>query len=92
VIASCRRRGSLDSAIAPDSIVPNDFAVFFAAHPQITSVCFNGAKAEEVFRRRVQPALENVQLHFVRLPSTSPANASWSYERKLAAWRDALSM
>jgi G:T/U-mismatch repair DNA glycosylase len=23
-----------------------------------------------------------------RLPSTSPANASWSFERKLAAWRD----
>jgi G:T/U-mismatch repair DNA glycosylase len=22
-----------------------------------------------------------------RLPSTSPANASWSFERKLAAWR-----
>ena len=23
-----------------------------------------------------------------RLPSTSPANASWTFERKLAAWRD----
>jgi G:T/U-mismatch repair DNA glycosylase len=23
-----------------------------------------------------------------RLPSTSPANASWSFERKLAAWRE----
>jgi G:T/U-mismatch repair DNA glycosylase len=22
-----------------------------------------------------------------RLPSTSPANASWSFERKLQAWR-----
>ena len=26
----------------------------------------------------------------LRLPSTSPANASWSFERKLAAWRDGL--
>ena len=28
--------------------------------------------------------------HFplVQLPSTSPANASWSFERKLAAWRE----
>jgi G:T/U-mismatch repair DNA glycosylase len=25
----------------------------------------------------------------LRLPSTSPANASWSFERKLAAWRAA---
>jgi len=25
----------------------------------------------------------------LRLPSTSPANASWSFEKKLAAWRDA---
>ncbi|WP_096697257.1 DNA-deoxyinosine glycosylase [Polaromonas sp. AER18D-145] len=25
---------------------------------------------------------------FYQLPSTSPANASWTFERKLAAWRD----
>jgi TDG/mug DNA glycosylase family protein len=23
-----------------------------------------------------------------KLPSTSPANASWSFERKLAVWRE----
>jgi G:T/U-mismatch repair DNA glycosylase len=23
-----------------------------------------------------------------KLPSTSPANASWSFDRKLAAWRE----
>jgi len=27
---------------------------------------------------------------FYKLPSTSPANASWSFERKLAAWREVL--
>ncbi|MBF9267062.1 DNA-deoxyinosine glycosylase, partial [Acidovorax cattleyae] len=26
----------------------------------------------------------------LRLPSTSPANASWSFERKRAAWAEAL--
>ena len=26
----------------------------------------------------------------VRLPSTSPANASWSFERKLTAWADVM--
>jgi G:T/U-mismatch repair DNA glycosylase len=29
-------------------------------------------------------------LPVLRLPSTSPANASWSFEKKLAAWRAAL--
>ena len=28
----------------------------------------------------------------IRLPSTSPANASWSFERKLAAWREAFTL
>jgi G:T/U-mismatch repair DNA glycosylase len=26
------------------------------------------------------------------LPSTSPANASWSFERKLAAWKEVVGM
>ena len=30
---------------------------------------------------------DHPRLCFVRLPSSSPANASWSRERKLAAWR-----
>jgi G:T/U-mismatch repair DNA glycosylase len=29
-----------------------------------------------------------LDLPVYRLPSTSPANASWSFERKLAAWRE----
>ncbi len=32
--------------------------------------------------------VKSVGVHFYRLPSTSPANASWSFERKLAAWRE----
>jgi len=31
-----------------------------------------------------------VGVQFYKLPSTSPANASWSFERKLAAWREVL--
>jgi len=27
-----------------------------------------------------------------RLPSTSPANASWSFERKLVAWREVVGL
>jgi hypoxanthine-DNA glycosylase len=32
--------------------------------------------------------VKSVGVLFHRLPSTSPANASWSFDRKLAAWRE----
>ena len=87
VMASCVREGSLDSDIDEASIVPNDFPAFFNAHPQITHVFFNGAKAETCFRRYVSPDLPDRGLQFTRLPSTSPAHASLSLQKKLAAWR-----
>jgi hypoxanthine-DNA glycosylase len=90
VIASCRRRGSLDAAIDAASLVVNDFAGFFAQHPGIGSVLFNGATAATLFRRLVLPTLGTRGLELVRLPSTSPAHAGMSHDRKLAAWRGAL--
>jgi hypoxanthine-DNA glycosylase len=87
VMASCVREGSLDSDIDEDSIVPNDFPAFFDAHPHVTQVCFNGAKAETCFHRYVRPHLSDHGLEFTRLPSTSPAHASLSMEKKLRAWR-----
>jgi hypoxanthine-DNA glycosylase len=90
VIASCHRKGSLDSEIEPDSLQANDFAAFFATHRRIERVLFNGAKAEATFRRHVAPSLEARTIRYLRLPSTSPANASIPYARKIAAWRDAL--
>lgn len=32
--------------------------------------------------------VNSVGVQFYKLPSTSPANASWRFERKLAAWRE----
>ena len=87
VMASCVREGSLDSDIDEASIVPNDFPAFFDAHPQIGHVFFNGARAEACFRRYVGATLSDRGLHFTRLPSTSPAHASLSLEKKLRAWR-----
>src|SRR6185436_13844745 len=51
VLRLCRREGSLDSAIELDSMVANDFGVFFDAHPAIDRVFFNGAAAEKNFNR-----------------------------------------
>lgn len=87
VLRSCRREGSLDSMIEADTQTANDFRTFFRTHPQITHVFFNGAKAEACFRRQVLREIEGRSTRYTRLPSTSPANASLSFARKLEAWQ-----
>ena len=90
VIGSCQRPGSLDARIAPASVVANDFAGFLDRHPLLECVCFNGAAAAANFERHVRPGLDTRELEFIRLPSTSPANASIPWARKRAAWAAAL--
>lgn len=87
VLQCCERTGSLDSAIEENTLIPNDFADFFARHPQIERIYFNGAKAEASFRRHVLPTMDANRLRCWRLPSTSPANAGISPARRLEAWR-----
>ncbi|MGE8657153.1 MAG: DNA-deoxyinosine glycosylase [Achromobacter sp.] len=90
VLWACERPGSLDADIRVDALVPNDFIAFFAAHPRLVRVCFNGAKAASLYRRHVLPRLPQRSLQYVDLPSTSPAHAAASFEKKLAVWREAL--
>ncbi len=85
VYAACERQGSLDSAIRQPEV--NDFSGLHLRCPQLRVVAHNGV---ESFRHARQVALPGV--HSVRLPSTSPAHASWSFERKLEAWRAAVEM
>ena len=87
VYASCEREGSLDSAIRNAEV--NDFAALKAQCPQLRLIVHNGS---ESFRhaKRVRASLGVEHFPLVRLPSTSPANASWSFERKLEAWREAV--
>lgn len=86
VLRACVRPGSLDGAIVRHSEEPNDLAAFLASHRSIAAVFFNGAKAEEAWRRHVDPRLA-AALSLERLPSTSPAHASLTWEAKLARWR-----
>lgn len=88
VIGACDRDGSLDSAIR--DAVANDFAAFFAAHPHLRSVLFNGATAESTFLRQVPRDVVPAGVSLRRLPSTSPANRATPTEAKRAEWRDAL--
>jgi hypoxanthine-DNA glycosylase len=88
---SCVRETSLDSDIEEASIIANPFGDFLNGHPEIHTVCFNGAKAEASWRRHVLPQLLQAgDITYHRLPSTSPANASTRYEDKFEAWRAAL--
>ncbi len=85
VLKACERSGSLDSDIQNESA--HDFASFFRRHPHITQVFFNGAKAEQCFRKFVLGKQNLPPLAFQRLPSTSPAHAGMRFADKLQAWR-----
>lgn len=84
VYASCERSGSLDSAIRNPEV--NDFATLKAHCPQLKMIAHNGGESFK-HARLVRHSLGIEDFAVVKLPSTSPANASWSFERKLAAWR-----
>ena len=92
VLETCAREGSLDTAIDDATARANDFVSFFRAHPGITQVFFNGAKAEASYRRHVLPGLAQGAgpAAYTRLPSTSPANASMSRAYKQRVWKQAL--
>jgi TDG/mug DNA glycosylase family protein len=69
-------------------VVPNGFAAFFRSHNQIKLICFNGAKAAELYRQTVLAKLPG-DLGAIRratLPSTSPAHATRTFQQKLLAW------
>ena len=86
VLRDCERPGSLDSAIARGSCIPNDLPAFFERHPNIRVVGFNGGEAQRIFTSSVLPRLDAGGLTFVRLPSTSPAH-TLPLTTKAAQWR-----
>lgn len=90
VIQSCERQGSLDSKISNASIISNDFSSFFQQHRQIKHIFFNGSRAFQEYQKRVMPQLfsSELSLNYTRLPSTSPAMASFTFEQKLTAWSE----
>ncbi|MDE2093789.1 MAG: DNA-deoxyinosine glycosylase [Burkholderiales bacterium] len=80
VYARCEREGSLDSAIENARL--NDLAGLAQRAPALQAIAHNGGESARAMRHT-----RALGLPVHRLPSTSPANASWSFERKLAAWR-----
>ena len=88
VLHAADRPGSLDSAIHPRRLVPNDIPGLLARHPELKRIVFNGGPAERLFQRHVAKKcgdlLDGVEL--IRLPSTSPAHAMKSAGEKRVIW------
>lgn len=91
VYGACEREGSLDTRIRNAQV--NDFAGLRARCPRLAAVAHNGGESYK-HARAVMAALGGAGagggVQSLRLPSTSPANASWSFERKRNAWAEAL--
>lgn len=80
VIESCDIEGSSDSSIR--NVHTNDFSRIFAA-ADIRRIYANGTAAYNLYKKYID---DNI----TRLPSTSPANAAWSVDRLVDAWREIL--
>ena len=80
VIGSCEIIGSSDTSIR--NVQPNDLSALFLKAP-ITRVVCNGATAGKLYHKYLFP---DTKIPADILPSTSPANASWSMERLAEAW------
>lgn len=83
VLHMCRRTGSSDAKIDPNTVVANDFGQLFATYTRIGRVYFNGRAAEKLFGRLVDV---EAPVSYQLLPSTSPARAM-PPGQKLDAWR-----
>ena len=85
---TCDRDGSLDSAIKNEQ--GNDFTALLAKYPKIETICFNGGKSAQAFKRYNKTLLSRRDIAFYALPSTSPANARWRLEMLAAKWGEAI--
>lgn len=81
VIASCEIQGSSDASIS--SVTANDLSPLLNAAP-IEKIFTNGKTADALYKKYILP---RTQRQTVCLPSTSPANAVWTFDRLCSAWR-----
>lgn len=82
------QKGSMDRDITDPLF--NNIPVFIGNHPTIQFIGMNGEKAWKSFQRSVRGIPFEHPATCKRLPSTSPAFASFSYEQKLLRWRTLL--
>ena len=81
VIQSCDIKGSSDSSIK--NVQPTDIGMILEK-TNVTQIYANGNKAGQLYKRYQFPV---TGIEATMLPSTSPANVAWSFDRLCEAWR-----
>ena len=81
VIHSCDIIGSSDASIT--HVIPNDIPALLSKS-SIEHIFANGAKAYTLYQTYCEPKTQRC-IH--KLPSTSPANAAYSFEALMEAWK-----
>ena len=80
-IARCDIAGASDLSIR--NAEPNDIGKL-VRESEITRIFATGGKSAELYRKLIEPQLH---IPITQLPSTSPANAAWSLDRLIEAYR-----
>lgn len=81
VIASCDIDGSSDASIK--NVRSNDLTIILN-RANIENIFVNGKTAEKYYNKYIKA---EICREAICLPSTSPANAAWSLDRLVEAWR-----
>ncbi len=81
VIQSCEIEGSADSTIS--NVTANDLSIILE-NSRVDRIFVNGKTAEKYYKKYTYP---KTGIKAICLPSTSPANAAWSIEKLVDAWR-----
>ena len=80
-VAAATRKGSLDADIRLHEA--SDLAALAGTLPDLKAIAFNGGTSARIGRKQLGDA---AGLFLVDLPSSSPAYASLSFEKKRDAW------
>ncbi len=85
VAHTVNRQGSLDSAIKDEE--PNNLNTFIANHKNLKVIGFNGQKPEKLYDKHFD---RKKGIKYFSLPSTSPANTHFDFERICQEWKKIL--
>jgi len=85
ICATASRLGSMDNAI--HTVIVNPINELLISYPNIQKIVFNGKKAQQLHDQQVK---RSPSITYITLPSSSPANALWNFEKLIQIWGEAL--